>query len=52
MKEPDPKTCACDHQDAYECARIRDRRSGVLSEDEIDEQLLACECICHDDEEL
>jgi len=48
--------CACVHTDAYECARIRDRRSEGFDKDS-EYHRRACECSCHydiyeDDEDL
>lgn len=43
-------TCACVHHDAYECARLRDRRSNGYDEDN-DYYKRACECCCHKDDD-
>lgn len=42
------KSCACVHDDPYECARIRD---GGHMKDDDDYHRTACECVCHDDYE-
>jgi len=51
MPPPEPQ-CACVSMDAYECARLRDRR-GVGFDDEWDDDghRRVCECQCHDNED-
>ncbi len=48
----EPIKCACVHSDAYECAKIRDRRSEGYDWDGEDVAVprRACECCCHDDD--
>ena len=47
---PVSESCACVHDDAYECARIRDRISfPEIDCDDIEHR--ACECSCHDEDE-
>ncbi len=45
------ESCVCVHDDAFECAKIRDRIQGILTYEEIEEEHRACECSCHDDED-